>query len=517
MTSGARWAVVVRVVLALALFVPTSVGAEMRQALPGPGPDIVPDAEKFDVPRPPARDSKKTRREIAQILRLQRKVTNKERQLIERWSDGPATIPWTEVNLDQIVIHRPGAFPTRTARGLALLHIGMHDALMAAQEAGPGRRRPPPYKADHDVERLAPRGSSYPDPVATIAGAAERILIHLFPQERASTFSNLAQDAGRSRLLAGVSYGSDVREGRRLGQIVGDRVVAYGLTDGHTGSPQTILDARVCSTPSCGENAIDQENEQNWVPTPIHYQYPPTDPVASTWRTYLLDSPSQFRPPLPYAYGSSEFCDELAEVKAANDTANEDQRELGFFWDDGPGTLSPAGHWNDIAIDLVESRGTGTAATARIFALMNAAILDAFVSVWDAKYTYWTQRPVTAISERTSVCGGSLHDPDWLPNLLTPPFPAYPSGHSGESAAAARVLQYFFPDSRGGSDGLGDQPEARGTIDQIADEVALSRMLAGIHVRSDNEDALALGRRIGGLAIAYAHQQGWDPIDPKRG
>jgi hypothetical protein len=504
----------VRILLALALCFPITIAAEAQPTLRAPGPDLVSAGEDFDVPKPPRRTSKKARKELAQILRLQRKLTKKEKKLIERWSDGPATIPWTEVNLDQIVIHRPGAFPTRTARGLALLHIGMLDALVAAQEAGRGQRRPPPYKADDDVERLAPRGSSYPDPVAAIAGAAERILIHLFPQERAGTFSNLAQEAGRSRLLAGVSYASDVREGRKLGQAVGDLVVAYGLTDGHMASAQPILDARVCSTPSCGEDAIDQENEQNWVPTPVHYQWPPTDPATSRWRTYLLDSPSQFRPPLPYAYGSSQFCDELAEVKAANDTANQDQRELGFFWDDGPGSLSPAGHWNDIAIDLVEGRGTGTAATARIFALMNAAILDAFVSVWDAKYAYWTQRPVTAIRERTSVCGGSLHDPEWFPNLLTPPFPGYPSGHSGESAAAARVLQYFFPDSPGASDGLGDQPEARGTIDQIADEVALSRMLAGIHVRSDNEDALVLGRRIGGLAIGYARDHGWSPIQP---
>jgi hypothetical protein len=47
-----------------------------------------------------------------------------------------------------------------------------------------------------------------------------------------------------------------------------------------------------------------------------------------------------------------------------------------------------------------------------------------------------------------------------------------------------------------------------GSIDAIAEEVAESRMIGGIHFRSDNEAALILGRRIGALAIEWARTDG---------
>ena len=37
-------------------------------------------------------------------------------------------------------------------------------------------------------------------------------------------------------------------------------------------------------------------------------------------------------------------------------------------------------------------------------------------------------------------------DPEWMPFLLTPPFPEYPSGHSVQSAAAATVLAAVLGD-----------------------------------------------------------------------
>jgi len=304
-------------------------------------------------------------------------------------------------------------------------------------------------------------------------------------------------------MWAGVSYRSDVVQGRALGNRVGEAVIAYGESDGHKNPADPVLDARLCSTPTC-----DQDTDDQWVPTPFHYQYPPTDPAAATWRTWLLQAPSQFRPSLPYAYNSPEFCAELKEVYDTNNTADQSQRQLAFFWDDGPGTYSPGGHWNDIAVDVVRARKLSTERTALLFSVMNAAIVDAFIAVWEAKYAYWTQRPVTALRERPSVCGGQVHDPGWLPNIITPPFPAFPSGHSGESAAAARVLQYFFPEKGQDPNTLPGNYASAGSFDAIADEVAFSRLVGGIHYRADNEAGLVLGRRIADLAIQWLHGNG---------
>nr|MDQ3957792.1 vanadium-dependent haloperoxidase [Actinomycetota bacterium] len=284
--------------------------------------------------------------------------------------------------------------------------------------------------------------------------------------------------------------------GRRVAALVVERVDA----DGHK-NPWDFADERLCSTDGCAG-----DDESHWVPTPPFYQYPPTDPMVAKWETYLMDSPGQFLPPPPPANGSEQFMTELDEVKRLSTEATQDEKELAFFWDDGPGTFSPGGHWNAIALDLVRNRGFGTMQTARTFALMNAAIRDAFVATWHAKYHYWSIRPVTVIRERPQIEGtpNPLYDEGWLPNLVTPPFPAYPSGHSAESAAAARVLQYMMPDGGAPSKAIAAEMGPAGSIDELAEEAAFSRLLGGIHFRSDNDAALVLGRKIAALAIERA-------------
>jgi hypothetical protein len=467
-------------------------------------PWLLDSADQFRAPSPPRAKSRTTKRELRQIRRIQDHLSKKKKRLIKKWNGDAGTLQWTEVALDMITVHRPGAFPTRTARALGLLHIGLYDAMVAAWDSRVTFKRKPPFAVDDQIERLTKaKGFSYPDVNAAIAGAAERILAYLFPQEPADTFARLAMQAASSRMWAGVSYRSDVQRGRVLGQQVADVVIAYGEADGHKTPASEVLTARLCQPADC-----DDPNQANWVPTPPAFQYPPTDPAASRWRTWLLSSPDQFRPALPFTYGDQAFCNELAEVRAANDSADESQKQLGFFWDDGPGTFGPAGHWNDIAVDIIRNRNVSTEKAARIFALMNAAIVDAFIAVWDAKYAYWTMRPVTAITDRPSICGGQSSDSGWVPNIFTPPFPSFPSGHTGESAAAARVLQYFFPDKGQNRNQIVDDLGPAGSFDEIAEEVALSRMLSGIHFRSDNEQALILGRRIAALAISRAQTDG---------
>ena len=100
---------------------------------------------------------------------------------------------------------------------------------------------------------------------------------------------------------------------------------------------------------------------------------------------------------------------------------------------------------------------------------------DTFIAIWDAKYHYWTMRPVTAAKKLLGI--------DLKPVLLTPPFPSYPSGHAGFSACAARILSHYFP------------KEAE-KLDAMANEAAMSRLYGGIHFRFDDTDGLALGRRV---------------------
>jgi hypothetical protein len=89
----------------------------------------------------------------------------------------------------------------------------------------------------------------------------------------------------------------------------------------------------------------------------------------------------------PPAYGSAWFTAELNEVYAVSQTLTDEQRRIADFWADGPGTVTPPGHWNLIAIDLVREAGWSTPRTSRLFSALNTAQADAFIACWDAKYT----------------------------------------------------------------------------------------------------------------------------------
>ena len=107
---------------------------------------------------------------------------------------------------------------------------------------------------------------------------------------------------------------------------------------------------------------------------------------------------------------------------------------------------------------------------------------DGFICCWDAKYTYWTERPITA-------------DPTLDVLIPTPPFPSYTSGHSTISTAAATVLGHLFPADQ-------DALLAR------ADEAIRSRLWAGIHFPIDVEMGALGGAMIGRLVVARARDDG---------
>src|ERR671923_1311064 len=200
---------------------------------------------------------------------------------------------------------------------------------------------------------------------------------------------------------------------------------------------------------------------------------PPLLPRWGGVRPWNIRDPVALRPPPPPRPGGPAFEAELREVYDVSRTLTPEQRAIALFWADGPGTFTPPGHWDAIALELVRAHALDTAAAARVFAVLNTAQADAFICVWDTKYAYWSLRPITAIRREI--------DPDWTPLITTPPFPSYVSGHSGTSGAAATVLSAFFPDQA-----------AR--LNAWAHEAALSRLYGGIHFRTDNEVGLALGR-----------------------
>jgi PAP2 superfamily len=330
--------------------------------------------------------------------------------------------PWIELELDLIASHATN--PPRAARALAHLSSAMH---LAARTGRYGRDD-------------------------AVAGAAATVLRHLHPDEAAGV------DALADRLAD-----------------VDSKAFAHGRLRGR------LLVARARSDRSDASwSGSVPVGPGYWIPTPPGFVFPPLEPLAGEWRTWNLRDGAQFRPPPPPAYGSARFLAEVREVYAVSRNLSDEQKRIAAHWADGPGTVTPPGHWNRIALDLVGAAGWPTLRATLLFFALNTAQADAFIACWNTKYTYWTMRPVTAIRR--------LIDPAWLSYIVTPPFPSYVSGHSATSGAAATVLAAFFP-------------HRAAQLDAMAAEAAISRLYAGIHFRSDNHTGLELGRRVGAVSL----------------
>jgi membrane-associated phospholipid phosphatase len=348
------------------------------------------------------------------------------------------------------------------------LHVALADTVVAAWDAQTAFPPRSPAVA-HGVsagDAVDPDRSSYPSQHAAVAGAAATVLAYLFPAASSRWLDTLAEEAGVSRLWAGTNYRGDIDAGFALGRQIGALAVARGEGDGSSAT---------------WDGSGRPSGEGIWQPTPPGFGEP-LDPLAGTWQPWLLGTGSAFRPAPPPATDSPGWHAELAAVQEATARRSPDQEEAVHYWAGGPGTVTPAGLWAQIARDLIVRDGLDDPHAARVLALVSAAMADAFICCWDAKFTYWTARPVTA-------------DPNLAVLIPTPPFPSYTSGHATISAAAATVLGHLFP---GDADVLTDR----------AIEAKNSRLWAGIHFPIDNDMGATMGNMVGRLVIDRARADG---------
>jgi hypothetical protein len=225
-----------------------------------------------------------------------------------------------------------------------------------------------------------------------------------------------------------------------------------------------------------------------------------------------MTSGAQFRASGPPELTSSAYAqahDEVRQLGAANSvTRTAEQTDIARFWADGAGTITPPGHWNQIAQTVVQSKNLSLVDEARLFALLNIAEADAAILCWDTKYftNFW--RPITAIREAdTDGNPGTVQVADWQPLLTTPNFPSYTSGHSTFSAAAGTVLaalngsdNFTFTSQADASAAVGARSFT--SFSQAVGEAADSRLYGGIHFRFDNADGLAAGLALGQYVLS---------------
>jgi hypothetical protein len=330
---------------------------------------------------------------------------------------------------------------------------------------------------------------------AAAAVAAHDVLVHLYPA-RTAIF-----DAALNTSLAAIPNGNAKTNGVAVGHRAAD---------------------------ACTHDRDHDHADAGGPYTPGHqpgdYQF--TDGVNSVhgpnwWKcdTWVINNSPQFKvePPLGYhdmkkLLRSRTYATQFNEVKSLGErnsvTRTADQTEIAWFWaNDRDGTYKPPGQLNQAAQVIADQEGLTVQEKARLFALLNLAIADTVIKVWESKFhtniDFW--RPVTGIRQASTDDNPStIADPNWVQLLeFTPHFPSYASGHSGMGGAFASVMaQYFGTDDITFTIGT-DEPIVQNvtrTFNSFSDagfEDAISRIYLGVHWRMDCEAAFDCGYRVG--------------------
>jgi PAP2 superfamily len=332
------------------------------------------------------------------------------------------------------------------------------------------------------VQPAAPPGASR---AAAVVEAAYEALVSLFPAQKATFDAQLAASLAQ---IGGGGNDQSVQRGLAWGKQVADDILAWRAGDG-------ISDVLPAYIPG--------NQPGDWQPTPPGFSTQPLFRQFADMTPWAMTSPSQFLPASHPALTSARYTQDFNEVKtmgsATSAVRTAFQTETALFW---AGDL-PVAMWDRVADDLADANHLTLTDNARLLARMNVAMADAVIAVWNAKNTYNTWRPITAIQQ-----AGTDGNPDtaadslWTPLVVTPVHQEYPSGHSGVSDAGAMTMALFYGDdtsfsvtSFGLPGVVHDFTSFSAGVAQVAD----ARVFAGIHFRFACEDAVQMGTGIANL------------------
>lgn len=454
------------------------------------------------LPAPDAVNSTAYQNELKELKTISANLTNEQKEVINYWKAG-SVLRWNEIMRELVAKrnlppyqkddgtypapsaanpfsypHFPFSNPPYAARAYAYLSIAQYDALIMAWKFKAQYNRQAPYKVDAGIQVAIPKSDlpSYPSEDAVISGASFELMKLLFPADIAFV-TQKAEEEKNYRLWSGANVRSDIIAGDSLGRWVARKVVQLAKTDGMGAAGGNAAIWKQL------EADCKARNEIPWLSleTPAR---PPMLCLFGNVKPVLFDASliSALRAVPPPSVNSEKMRQETEEILGFTRNPTKENMRIVNFWADGVGTYTPPGHWNAIATEELVKRQMSEVRWARNYALLNAAMMDAAIVCWNTKFFYFNPRP-SQINPAIKTLTG-------VPN-----FPAYISGHSTFSGAAAAVLGYLLP-------------RKSAEFDAMALEASNSRMYGGIHYRSDCEQGLIAGRKIGNLAIERAKADG---------
>jgi len=375
-----------------------------------------------------------------------------------------AVVDWNRRANAALAAEKPAisGSPTAMARTLAIMHLAMLDAIDACT---------PKYRPYVSGLPRAPGAA----PEAAAHAAAHAVLAALLPTQRK------AIDDAYAAARAGLADSGDQAAGIAIGEQAARLLLARREDDGTFDGTDAY---RPFTQPG------------TYVPTGL-----PAVSNVAVRKPFALRSVAQFRPAPPPALASALWARDYNETHAWGGADSRLrsawQTETARFWQQ----LGPP-PWNEAARRLADSAHLPLADDARAFALLNVAMFDAYLAVFDAKYHYNFWRPITAIRNGDRDGNGATErDATWRPLIDTPPHPEYPCAHCAADGAAAAVLASVFGDGaappRITYAAMPGVTREYAGIRQMQQEIFAARIWGGVHFRNSNEVGETLGTRIG--------------------
>ena len=383
---------------------------------------------------------------------------------------GDPVVEWNQHAVALTLRPTPALAPVQQTRAMAIFHLAVHDAVNGI--TGEYETYLSPQAPPEDAS-----------PVAAAVAAAHHALKNLFPgndmllDER---YANSLAAHGLSPTDPGIAFGNSAAAA----------ILALRAND-HSSQAQFDYNA-----PGAGEPGV-------W--TRLN-NAPALLPGWGDVTPFVLRSGSQFRPEPPPARTSEQYAKDYNEIKtlgvATGSSRSAQQSQIALFW-----RASPTAIWNNVLTQLIQTRNLDLSENARLFALFYVAAADASIACWEAKYEYNFWRPQPAIvngdfdSNDATVGNGT-----WQPFVGTPPHPEYPSGHTANSGAMAKILTAEFEDTPGAPIvvTLSGITRQWSSLSEAVDEVIDARVYSGIHFRTSDEVGARMGRQVAQFVSTHA-------------
>jgi uncharacterized protein DUF6851/vanadium-dependent haloperoxidase-like protein len=423
-----------------------------------------------------------------------------------------AAVQWNDVVVK--AIRATSAAPTVASRALFIVHSAMFDAWAAYDSTAVGSIAGAPPRQPASAQTLLNKTSA-------ISYAAYRTLLDLFPTQEAM-FTKLMINLGYDPAVTVVTPATPAG----VGNAAAAAQIAFRRGDGSnqlgdlggTGPYTDYTDYQPVNFP---ESLNDTER---WQPqrgaNGVVQKF--LSPHWGKVTPFALKSADQFRPgppPKSWTWLYQQRCRDMIRLNAELDDRAKMSAE---YWNDFVGSDTPPGHWNRLAEAISDRDKNELDRDVQMYFVLNAAVHDISVSVWEAKRFYDYIRPVSAIhyyyaGQMIKSWAGPgkgimmVDGADWQSFIPTPPHPEYPSGHSAYSNAAAEILKRFTGSDNfqwkvvfaAGSSVLdpGSSPENDTTLEwltfsEIAEDAANSRAVGGIHFNESLLRSAIIGREI---------------------